>query len=140
MVFHCYEINTVTVNMQSFHNVFVLQIPLTFFVDFIFLFSATFLHLDVTAFCKSYSCSSFLGQHKLAVFSANVTVLCELRSDVITLLIFVWTELLVFRNLIFFTKVLRSFLKANKSGTCFGNTKSLIHTFLCSLLYYVFHC
>ena len=55
VVFHCFEAITFKVNAQPFHNIFVLLCCFC-------LFSATFLYLDVTAFCKSFLCFPFVKQ------------------------------------------------------------------------------
>ena len=138
-VFHFYEAITVKVNMQSFHNIFIfIQNCLPCLFCFLSFF-ATFLCLDVTAFCKSLSCSSFVRRYKLVVLSVSVTVLFDLCSDFMSLLSFVWNNLLHFLNLTFFTKAIRSFWKPIILSLVLDNAKALIHTFLCSLIYYVFH-
>ena len=93
------------------------------------IFQATFLYLDVTAFCKSLLRSSFVRQYKLVILSASVTLFFELCSDVISLLSFVWDELLYILISIFFTRSIRSFSKANNFGTCFGPQKDFCPCF-----------
>ena len=61
---------------------FKIRLPSLLILSFVF-FSATFLYLDVTAFCKSFPCSFLVGLYKLVALSSNVTVLSELRSNFI---------------------------------------------------------
>ena len=77
-----------------------------------------FLYVVVTAFCNRRRYSSFSSRYLFYVLSAKVNVFFDERTFLKSSCNFIWKSFLTLRNLIFFTKSMRSFSNGINSLSC----------------------
>ena len=101
-----------------------------------------FLYVVVTAFCNRWRYSSFSSWYIFDVLSAKVNVFFDERTFLKSSCNFIWKSFLTLRNLIFFTKSMRSSLNGINSLSCGGhlllfkpNHLHRIQLFLCYYLW-----